>query len=301
LLETSFLDKRAPKYNRKDLMSMTTAFLGGGSMNEAILAGLLKSGAVPHEVVVTVRRAERAAELSARYPGIRVISVQGEPDGNKHATKGAEVVVLGVKPANTADLAQEIAGSLERETVVVSVAAAVTLTQLEAALPQAQPVVRALPNTPIQLGRGVVSLTRGSHCDHKQLKVVQGIFAGAGTVVEVPEEQINVVSAISGSGPAYAYYLAEAMASAGEELGLDPELSILLARETVAGAGLMLAEPGADASVLRRGMAGPESITLRALNVFDQRGIPDSITEGARATVERSAEITQQLNKAKNP
>ncbi|MGN7251455.1 MULTISPECIES: pyrroline-5-carboxylate reductase [unclassified Arthrobacter] len=281
-------------------MSMTTAFLGCGSMNEAILAGLLKAGTAPEEVIVTVRRPERAVELDSRYPGLSAMAVQENPESNKRATTWADVVILGVKPAGIADLAREISSSLAPETVVVSVAAAVTLTQLEAALPQGQPVIRALPNTPIKLGRGVVALTPGSHCGPEQLGQVKGILEGTGTVVEVPEEQVNAVSAISGSGPAYAYYLAEAMAAAGAELGLDPELSVLLARETVAGAGLMLAEPGADASALRKTMAGPDSITLRALAVFDERGTPGIITEGARATVDRSAEITQQL-RAKRP
>ena len=152
-----------------------------------------------------------------------------------------------------------------------------------------------MPNTPLKLGRGVVSLSPGSFCAPAQLQQARAVFEGSGTVVEVPEEQIALVSAISGSGPAYAYYLAEAMAAAGEELGLDRELSELLARETVAGAGLMLGEPGATATALRKAMTGPETITSRAIAVFDGRDVPGIIAEGARATVKRTAEITAQL------
>ena len=276
-------------------MSNRIAFLGCGSMNEAILGGLLEAGTDPADVVATVRRAGRASELAERYHGITAIAGEEEPDNNRQATKGAAVVILGVKPVGIADLAREISPALSPDTVVVSVAAAVSIAQLEAALPPGQPVIRTMPNTPAKLGRGVVSVSPGTHCTPEQLRKVKEILKGAGTVVEVPEEQVDALSAISGSGPAYAFYLAEAMASAGEELGLDRELSLLLARETVAGAGLMLAEPGADPTALRRAVTSPNGTTERAIATFDEQGIPAIIAAGARAAANRAAEITKQL------
>ncbi|WP_285246988.1 pyrroline-5-carboxylate reductase [Pseudarthrobacter sp. efr-133-R2A-89] len=276
-------------------MSNRIAFLGCGSMNEAILGGLLEAGTDPGDVVATVRRAERASELAERYPGITAIAGEEEPDNNKQATKGSAVVILGVKPVGIADLAREIGPALSPDTVVVSVAAAVSIAQLEAALPAGQPVIRTMPNTPAKLGRGVVSVSPGTHCTPEQLLKVKDILQGAGTVVEVPEEQVDALSAISGSGPAYAFYLAEAMASAGEELGLDRELSLLLARETVAGAGFMLAEPGADPSALRKAVTSPNGTTERAIATFDEQGIPAIIAAGAKAAADRAAEITKQL------
>ncbi|WAJ32193.1 pyrroline-5-carboxylate reductase [Arthrobacter sp. FX8] len=276
-------------------MSNRIAFLGCGSMNEAILGGLLEAGTDPGDVVATVRRAERASELAERYPGITAIAGEEEPDNNRQATKGSAVVILGVKPVGIADLAREISPALSPDTVVVSVAAAVSIAQLEAALPEGQPVIRTMPNTPAKLGRGVVSVSSGTHCSPGQLQKVKDILQGAGTVVEVPEEQVDALSAISGSGPAYAFYLAEAMASAGEELGLDRELSLLLARETVAGAGLMLAQPGADPAALRKAVTSPNGTTERAIATFDEQGIPAIIAAGARAAADRAAEITRQL------
>ncbi|WP_426987914.1 pyrroline-5-carboxylate reductase [Pseudarthrobacter sp. Y6] len=276
-------------------MTNRIAFLGCGSMNEAILSGLLGAGTDPVDVVATVRRAERAEELAVRHHGITAIAGEEEPDNNKQAAKGSAVVILGVKPVGIVDLAREISGSLSLSTIVVSVAAAVSLAQLEAALPPGQPVIRSMPNTPAKLGRGVVSVSPGTNCTPEQLKTVKDILRAAGTVVEVPEEQVDALSAISGSGPAYAFYLAEAMAAAGVELGLDPELSLLLARETVAGAGFMLAEPGADPSALRKGVTSPNGTTERAIATFDDRGIPAIIAAGARAAADRSAEITKQL------
>lgn len=276
-------------------MSNRIAFLGCGSMNEAILGGLLEAGTDPGDVVATARRAERASELAERYPGITAIAGEEEPDNNRQATKGSAVVILGVKPVGIADLAREISPALSPDTVVVSVAAAVSIAQLEAALPEGQPVIRTMPNTPAKLGRGVVSVSPGTHCSPGQLQKVKDILQGAGTVVEVPEEQVDALSAISGSGPAYAFYLAEAMASAGEELGLDRELSLLLARETVAGAGLMLAQPGADPAALRKAVTSPNGTTERAIATFDEQGIPAIIAAGARAAADRAAEITRQL------
>jgi pyrroline-5-carboxylate reductase len=276
-------------------MSNRIAFLGCGSMNEAILGGLLEAGTDPADVVATVRRAERAAELAERHHGITAIAGEEEPDNNKQASKGAAVVILGVKPVGIADLAREISPSLAPDTIVVSVAAAVSIGQLEAALPAGQPVIRTMPNTPAKLGRGVVSVSPGTSCTQEQLQKVKDILQGAGTVVEVPEEQVDALSAISGSGPAYAFYLAEAMAAAGQELGLDAELSLLLARETVAGAGFMLAEPGADPASLRKAVTSPNGTTERAIATFDERGIPSIIAAGARAAADRAAEITKQL------
>ncbi|WP_045730469.1 pyrroline-5-carboxylate reductase [Pseudarthrobacter chlorophenolicus] len=276
-------------------MSNRIAFLGCGSMNEAILGGLVEAGTNPADIVATVRRAERAAELAERYHGITAIAGEEEPDNNRQAAKGSAVVILGVKPVGIADLAREISPALTPDTIVVSVAAAVSIAQLEAALPAGQPVIRTMPNTPSKLGRGVISVSPGTNCTPGQLQQVKDLFHGAGTVVEVPEEQVDALSAISGSGPAYAFYLAEAMASAGEELGLDRELAVLLARETVAGAGFMLAEPGADPSVLRKSVTSPNGTTERAIATFDEQGIPSIIAAGARAAADRAAEITRQL------
>ncbi|MBO1267629.1 pyrroline-5-carboxylate reductase [Arthrobacter cavernae] len=275
-------------------MNNRIAFLGCGSMNEAILGGMLAAGTDPADIVATVRRAERADELAHRH-GIMAIAGEEDPDNNKLAAKGSAVVILGVKPAGIADLAREIGSSLAPDTIVVSVAAAVSIAQIEALLPVGQPVIRTMPNTPAKLGRGVVSVSPGTHCTPEQLQKAKDILAAAGKVVEIPEEQVDALSAISGSGPAYAFYLAEAMAAAGVELGLDAELSLMLARETVAGAGFMLAEPGADPTALRIAVTSPNGTTERAIAAFNDGGIPGIIADGARAAAARAAEITQQL------
>ncbi|GAB4098201.1 pyrroline-5-carboxylate reductase [Sinomonas halotolerans] len=275
-------------------MTNKIAFLGCGSMNEAIMAGLLASGVPARDIVATVRRASRASELAERH-GVTVIATGEEEAANLEAVRGAAVVVLGVKPVGIADLAASLAPVLSPSAVVVSVAAAVSIAQLERALPDGQPVVRSMPNTPARVGRGVIAVSGGTHASDEDVKRTVDLFSAVGVVVEVPEEQIDAVSAVSGSGPAYAFYLTEAMAAAGESLGLDRELSLVLARETVVGAGLMLAEPGADPAQLRRGVTSPNGTTERAIAVFDERGLPGIIADGAAAATARAREITREL------
>lgn len=274
--------------------SQRIAFLGCGSMNESILAGLLAAGLDPALVTATVRRAERAAELRARH-GVTALA-SGDDDGaNATAVRDADVVVLGVKPVGIVPLAREIAPALKPSAVVVSVAAAVSIAMIEAVLPDGQPVIRSMPNTPSRLGRGVLSISAGSAASPDLMARARELLQAAGTVVEIPEDQVDALSAVSGSGPAYAFYLAEAMAAAGVRLGLDPDLSALIARETVAGAGFMLAEEGADATALRRAVTSPNGTTQSAIEAFEDLGLPGIVADGARAATVRAAEITREL------
>ncbi|NYE95554.1 pyrroline-5-carboxylate reductase [Psychromicrobium silvestre] len=270
------------------------AFLGCGSMGEAILAGLLAGPLEPAAVVATVRRAERAEELALRH-GVTAIANSEEAEANSFAVAGADVVVLGVKPAQIAPLCREIAGALGPETVVLSVAGAVTLEQIERELPAGQPVVRTMPNTPLMVGRGVVALSLGSSVSEAQAKLAHQVFAESGVVLQVPEEQLAAIGAISGSGPAYAFYLAEAMATAARDFGLDEQTARILANETVAGAGLMLAQDGADATALRKAVTSPKGTTEQAIAVFDAQGLPGIVLAGAQAAARRSEVITAEL------
>lgn len=275
-------------------MMKKIVFLGCGSMGEAILAGMLAAGVSPLSVVVTVRRPERAHELATRH-GVTALASNEESAANVEAVAGASVVILGVKPVGIMDLCREVADALESNAVVISVAAAVSLAQLEGALRPGQPVVRSMPNTPLKVGRGVVALSAGTSADEHHLATAHEIFDGSGVVLDIPEEQQNAVSAISGSGPAYAFYLAEAMAAAAEDFGISPQIAQILARETVAGAGIMLTEPGANPTELRRAVTSPNGTTEQAIASFDRDDLPGIVRTGARAAAARAAAITAEL------
>lgn len=275
-------------------MSEKIVFLGCGSMGEAILTGYLAAGTSPQHVTVTVRRPERAIELAQRH-GVTAIASHEEPEANVEAVMGAAVVLLGVKPAGIAALCREVAEALAPGAVVVSVAAAVSVEQLEGALKAGQPVVRAMPNTPLKVARGVVAFSAGTYAGKAAMEAAHQVFAGSGVVLDVPENQQNAVSAISGSGPAYVFYLAQALTSAALKLGLDAKTAKVLANETIAGAGTMLGQNDADATALRRAVTSPNGTTEQAIATFEKQGLPAIIAAGTEAAAARAAAITQEL------
>lgn len=275
------------------MSELTLAFLGTGSMNGAILRGVLAGGTEKGAVRATTRSASSAEKLRDKT-GVTVFAGEEDADANRTAVKGADVVLLGVKPYAILDLAREIAPALHPGTVVVSVAAGVTLDALQKALPQGQPVVRSMPNTPSSVGRGVLSVTPGEHASRERLDAVKDVLAAVGTVVEVPENLIRAVTGVSGSGPAYVFYLAEAMQHAGEQLGLDAETARVLAKETVSGAGVLLAPDDADPAALRKAVTSPGGTTEQAITTFDEKGLREIIAAGAEASATKGDQMEKE-------
>ncbi|QCU77354.1 pyrroline-5-carboxylate reductase [Citricoccus sp. SGAir0253] len=273
---------------------MKIALLGLGNMNGAILAGMLAAGTEPSSVCATVHSEDSARAAEERH-GIAVHSTERNPEANRNSASGADVVVLGVKPRYILTLCREIAGSLSPDAVVVSVAAGIPLGAMAAQLPEGQPVVRTMPNTPLTVGLGTVGLAAGPSVTEAQADRAAALFEGSGTVHRVPEDQLDAVAAVSGSGPAYAFLLAELMAAGGEELGLDAGLARELARSTVAGAGRMLAEPGVDPAALRRAVTSPNGTTEAAVTSFLDAGLARLLADGMRASAARSAEISREF------
>lgn len=275
-------------------MSETTlTFLGAGSMNGSILRGVLAAGTEAGRVRATTRSAS-SAEALHEETGVEVFAGESDPEANTKAVAGADVVLLGVKPYAILDLAREIAPALDPATVVVSVAAGVTLDALQKALPDGQPVVRCMPNTPSSVGRGALSVTPGEHVTDEQLRAVKDVLSAVGAVVEVPEHLIRAVTGVSGSGPAYVFYLAEAMQQAGERLGLDPETARVLAKETVSGAGELLRPDDADPAALRRAVTSPGGTTEQAITTFDEKGLREIVAAGAEASAAKGDEMEKE-------
>lgn len=275
------------------MSELVLSFLGTGSMNGSILRGVL-AGGTPAERVRATTKSASSAQTLREDTGVTVLSGEENARANLEAVKDADVVLLGVKPYAILDLAREIAPVLQPGTVVASVAAGITLDALEKALPQGQPVVRTMPNIPSSVGRGVISVTPGTHTTPDQLNVVKEVLSSVATVVEVEEHLVRAVTGVSGSGPAYVFYLAEAMQRAGEELGLPSDVARVLAKETVAGAGVLLSPDDADPAALRKAVTSPGGTTEKALNTFDERGLKDVIAAGAAASAERGDEMEQE-------
>lgn len=270
-------------------MTQTTArphaaVLGGGVMGEALVTALLTAGWTADDVDVTERSAARAMELSGRY-GVRAA------DPNAKAVKGAGLVLIAVKPQVVPEVLAEIAPTLRPGTLVVSVAAGIPVAVYEAALPAGTPVVRVMPNTPALVGKGASAIAPGTHATDEHLDLAERALAATGLVVRVAEKDLDAVTAISGSGPAYAFYLIDAMAEAGVLLGLTRDLATRLAVATVEGSAALAAQTGDHPVVLRERVSSPGGTTVAGVAALDAHGVRAGVVAAARAAHDRSREI----------
>jgi pyrroline-5-carboxylate reductase len=260
------------------------AILGAGTMGETILAGLLRAGRAKESVVISERRPERAEELKSRH-GVRVLT-------NEEAAAFGDTVLIVVKPQDVGGLLTEIEPALKEQALVMSLAAGITTGFIEQHLPGGTPVVRVMPNTPALVDEGMAALSPGAHCDAEHLERAQRLMAATGRVVQVPEGYQDAVTAISGSGPAYVFYVAEAMIEAGVHLGLPRATSTDLVVQTLYGAATMLRETGTHASILREQVTSPAGTTAAALRVLDGERVRAAFVSAMEAARDRSRELS---------
>lgn len=258
-------------------------------MGGAILAGLVGSGAATGGVIVTNRTEQKAAAL--RSAGVESLSHETTPDANRVAVRGAGVVLIGVKPAMVADLLSEVSGALEPDAVVVSVAAGVTIASMEAVVPQA--VLRAMPNTPSLVRLGVTGLSPGPRATAEQTALVRALFETVGAVVELPEERIDALSTISGSGPAYVFFLIERLTETARRMGFDAQQARLMVEQTFRGASELLAASDVGPEELRRRVTSPKGTTERAIAVLEAADLAAVFDEATAAALARAQEMAR--------
>jgi pyrroline-5-carboxylate reductase len=265
------------------------AILGAGSMGGAIARGLSASGIAPR-VIATNRSEAKAAEL-AGLPGLTSIALESVPGGNAEAIAEADVVLVGVKPAMVPDLLREIAGHLKVGAVVVSLAAGVTLATFAEVLGPDVVAVRSMPNTPALVGRAVTGVAAGAAATPGDVALVRRLFETVGVVVEVPEEQIDALSTISGSGPAYVFLLAEELTKAAVGKGFDEATARVLAEQTFIGAAALLDASGDDPAELRRRVTSPKGTTERAIGVLQEARLDEVFARATDAALARAREL----------
>ena len=266
------------------------AFLGAGSMGGAILRGLVRSGLAAGGITATNRTAAKAAEL-ADLPGVTAIALEQQPTGNADAAAAADIVLIGVKPAMVPDLLREIAPHLRPGTVVVSLAAGVTIATFEGILGEGLPVLRSMPNTPALVGKAVTGLAAGTAATADDIAVVRRLFETVGTVIEVAEDDIDALSTISGSGPAYVYLLVEELTEAAVGKGFSDEQARLMAEQTFIGAAALLEASGDDPAELRRRVTSPKGTTERAIAVLQGAHLAGLFAEATDAALARAREL----------
>ncbi|QLL08186.1 pyrroline-5-carboxylate reductase [Mycobacterium vicinigordonae] len=283
------------------------AIIGGGSIGEALLSGLLRAGRQVKDLVVAERMPDRAKYLSSAYGVLVVTSI-------RDAAENASFVVVAVKPLDVEAVVEELANAVADadsdsvEQVFVTVAAGITLTLFESKLPAGTPVVRAMPNAAALVGAGVTALAKGRFVTPEQLTEVSALFDAVGGVLTVPEEQLDAVTAVSGSGPAYFFLLVEALVDAGVGVGLSRQVATDLAAQTMAGSAAMLLERmdgerkpvdgepiglrvDASAAQLRASVTSPGGTTAAALRALEQGGFRATVDAAVQAAKNRSEQL----------
>ncbi len=261
----------------------TPASCGAGVMGETLLSGLVRSGRDVADLSITEKRTDHAAELNAKY-GVSVLD-------NATAAKSADVLVLVVKPQDMDGLLAEIRDHVVPGNLVVSLAAGITTEFLESRLPEGSSVVRVMPNTPALVDQGMAALSPGRHCTPEHLDEAEALLRSCGRVVQVPEKYQDAVTAISGSGPAYIFYVVEAMIEAGVVLGLPRNTSTELVVQTLFGAATMLKETGEHPTVLRERVSSPGGTTVAALRQLDDHKVRAAFISAIEAAARRSHEL----------
>lgn len=264
-------------------MTQKIAVLGTGKIGEALLSGMLRGGRKPSDLLVTARRPERAEELCRRY-GVTAVS-------NVEAARMADTLILTVKPQDMAALLDELGPHLTADRLVISGAVGITTTFLEQRLPEGTPVVRVMSNTPALVDQAMSVISAGTHAGEEHLAHAEEIFREVGRTLRLPEGQQDAAAALSGSGPAYVYYLVEAMTDAGILLGLPRDTAYDLIVQAAVGASAMLRASEEHPVRLREAVTSPAGTTINALRELERHGVRGALIAAVEAARDRGREL----------
>jgi pyrroline-5-carboxylate reductase len=264
----------------------TIAVIGAGKIGEVLLAGLLKAGWSADRLVATARRAERAEQLRERY-GIRVLS-------NEAACAEAEVLAIAVKPQDAAVLMADLGQHIPREKLLISLCAGLPTSFFTKWLAEGTPIVRVMTNTPALVDEAMTAISAGPHATAAHLQLAEELFSPLGRTIRVPEAQQDAVTALSGSGPAYFYFLVEAMTDAGILLGLPRQVAHDLIVQTAIGSAIMLRDSGEHPVKLREAVTSPAGTTISAIRELENHGVRAALLSALEAARDRAKEIADQ-------
>ena len=259
------------------------AVVGAGIMGEALIAALISSGVNPELITISEKRADRSAELIAKY------SIKQAPLATNVAA--ADALLLVVKPQDMASVLEEIKGSINPSAVVITFAAGKTISFISNALGTGNPVIRVMPNTPTMVGAGMAAASMGAGVTAAHKQFVLGFLAATGKVIEVAEELQDAVTATSGSGPAYFFAFVEAMVAGAKKLGLSEADATTLTIQTIVGAAKLLDESGKSATTLRENVTSPNGTTAAALASLASNDLNSMVAAAMKAASDRSQEL----------
>ncbi|HEY4047678.1 MAG TPA: pyrroline-5-carboxylate reductase [Acidobacteriaceae bacterium] len=267
------------------LAGMKVAILGAGKMGGILLQAFLKSKVLePEQIAATVQHEERAAQLSAQW-GVEVTT------DNVSAVRGADLILIGVKPINVPELVREVRPALDKDKLLISFAASVKTMSIEEAAGIDIPVIRAMPNTPSALGAGIAALTRGRFATERQLHLTSFLFETVGRTVIVDEKHMDAVTGLSASGPAFIYIILESLAEAGVKVGLPRDVATLLAAQTTFGAAKMVLETGYHPALLKDAVTTPAGCTIDGILELEEGGLRVTLIKAVMRATLRAKEL----------
>jgi len=267
---------------------MQLGIIGCGQMGEALLRGMLEAKLVaPERVLASDPSKERMKMIVQRY-GIGVAR-----DNRAVATGGVDILLLAVKPQVVNELFAELRDAVPDRTLVISIITGVRLVRLESELGKRARVVRAVPNTPVLVGSGMTAVAGGTHVSADDLRAAVDLFKAVGTALVVEERQLNAVTGLSGSGPAYAFVMIEALADGGVKAGLSRDVALQLAARTLLGAAQLLLQTGEHPALLKDRVASPGGTTIAGLRELESGGVRAALINAVEAATRRAAELGQ--------
>lgn len=268
------------------IKSLKIGFIGAGTMGKAIIKGLINSGFIPEKNIIASEINEETANRVSQELKIQTLT------DNKKLTESSDIIILCAKPFHMKNILEEIKTSLSREKVIVSIAAGIKTSFIEEIVNNI-PVIRVMPNTPAIITEGMTAVCRGKYTTDEQIEFIKQLFSQIGRCIEVQEKQIDAVTGISGSGPAFIYLIIEAIADGGVKLGLPKNIAIELAAQTTLGAAKMVLETGKHPSVLKDEVTTPGGCTIAGLSVMEDHKVRAALSK----TVQETAKVASELSK----
>jgi len=278
------------------MLNKRIAFLGVGNMATALMRGIIEAKLTkPEDIIISdidkkkleVRSSAFRRNLAKRGLGVIVAK------DNREAVKEADVIILAVKPNDMEGLLDEIRGFVDSKKLIISIAAGITTSYIEKMLKEEVPVVRVMPNTPVAVKKGASAFAIGKHVFPEQEEIAESIFGAVGKAVKVKENLMDVVTALSGSGPAYIFYIVAPLVDAAVSLGLDKKTATTLATQTVLGSAKLLQETGEEPAILKERVTSKGGTTEAALLVLDEGKLKEILDKALKAAAKRSKELTK--------
>jgi pyrroline-5-carboxylate reductase len=270
--------------------SKRIAVLGAGNIGAALIGGILKGGVADREhLIATVRTAERAEELAARY------AITVTAGGNRQAAEAVDVIILAVKPSTLPRVLEEIRDGLRPDQILISLAAAVPIALIEKLIARPMPIFRAMPNIPVVVEEGATAIASNAGGASAERQLVENIFRAVGVVAFVDEEAMHAVTALSGSGPAYIYMVIEALIAGGVKMGLSREISTRLAEQTVLGAAKLVRETMLHPAILKDQVITPGGVTISAIHELEKHGLRSMLISAVETATHHSQNLTRSL------